>query len=142
MSTSEFEEGRNRRLSARIFYHPNQITGQACRPDCAGPDVTNVAAATNATASVNLSCMQPTISNDQESPDLVASGLLVEGATALYSTAPAAAPLLLSTPTSSTLATTSATTTSVMNENWKSSSPSQPPRLSHSYCTGPSHMYL
>ena len=132
MSTSEFEEGRNRRLSARIFYHPNQVA----RSDCAGPDVTNVAAAaTNSTTSMNMTCIQPAISNDQESPDLVASGMMVlEGATALFTQAPTPAPMLSSVPSTSTSATTT--------ENWKSSSPSQPPRLSHSYCTGPSHMYL
>ena len=125
MSTSEFE---NRRLSARIFYHSNQ-SGQPMRPTESGPDVTNVANQT--TLSMSLTCIQPTMtSSEQDSPDLVATGMILEGATALFHQ-PAPFPAI------------SGQTSSTSTDTWKTASttPSQPTRLSH--CTGPSHsMYL
>jgi len=124
MSTSEFEEGRNRRLSSRIFYHhTNQVSSQTIRvQECMDrPDVTNVAA-TSMAKSLNISCMPST--NEQESPDLVASGMVMEGATALFTP---------STPSSLDTWQTSMAT----------NSPQQPPLpRQFSYCTGPSHMYL
>jgi len=124
MSTSEFEEGRSRRLSSRILYHhANQVSSQNIRvQECMDrPDVTNVAA-TSMAKSLNLSCIPST--NEQESPDLVASGMVMEGATALFTP---------STPSSLDTWQTSMAT----------NSPQQPPLpRQFSYCTGPSHMYL
>jgi len=124
MSTSEFEEGRSRRLSSRILYHhANQVSSQNIRvQECMDrPDVTNVAA-TSMAKSLNLSCIPST--NEQESPDLVASGMVMEGATALFTP---------STPSSLDTWQTSMAT----------NSPQQPPiPRQFSYCTGPSHMYL
>merc|ERR1719420_1436027 len=124
MSSSEFEEGRSGRLSSRILYHhANQVSSQNIRvQECMDrPDVTNVAA-TSMAKSLNLSCIPST--NEQESPDLVASGMVMEGATALFTP---------STPSSLDTWQTSMAT----------NSPQQPPLpRQFSYCTGPSHMYL
>ena len=130
MSTSEFEEGKNRRLSSRIVYHNTNQSTRVQPEFMDRPDVTNVAA-TSMSKSLNLSCIATSSENNQESPDLVVNssgmGIMEGGATALFTTTTPSTPSSLDT--------------------WQSKatdSPQQPPlpRLSHSYCTGPSHMYL
>ena len=135
MSSSEFDEKRST-MSSRMYYHSSirgsstMVVDEFLGSSRPGPDVT---LATNAMSTLALQQQQqhqqqhhntfhpsPIVKNSgQESPDLVnTSELLVEGATAtgIYHEPPS---------------------TSV--SAWKTS-PQQ--RMSQSYCTGPSHMYL
>ena len=118
MSTSDFDEGLRQRQqqqlssSSRMFYHP-------CPRTTTGPDVT---LATNAVSVMSL--QYPVVSTSEaESPDLVVAASsssspgdhVIEGAT------------------------------TALHESLVWKIPPPPPtqqRMSHSYCTGPSHMYL
>ena len=105
-------------MSSRMFYHssvraPPLLVDDFSGSPRTGPDVT---LATNAVSTLTLqqNSFHPSSAvknSGQESPDLVNTGELVEGATA----------------------------TGIYNSSWKTS-PQQ--RMSQSYSTGPSHMYL
>ena len=128
MSTTELSD--TGRLSNTFVYHVNpQIHSKSHLEESAfnqtGPDVT---LATNAVSSLTIFPQMP---QDQESPDLVSIGSeSLLGATALHDGS------------SSTNATTST------RHFWKSSvsassqNTNTARKMSHSYCTGPSHMYL
>ena len=128
MSTTELSD--TGRLSNTFVYHVNpQIPSKSHLEESAfnqtGPDVT---LATNAVSSLTIFPQMP---QDQESPDLVSIGSeSLLGATALHDGS------------SSTTATTST------RHFWKSSvsassqNTNTARKMSHSYCNGPSHMYL
>ena len=114
MSTTELDD--SRRLSSTLVYHVNPLhhkTQEDLLFNQTGPDVT---LATNAVSSLNI--YHPHLSQEQESPDLVTIGSETLGATALYD--------------------------GTLRQFWKNPSSQNPSvrKMSHSYCTGPSHMYL
>jgi len=116
MSSSDFDDKRST-MSSRMFYHssvraPPLLVDDFSGSPRTGPDVT---LATNAVSTLTLQqhSFHPSSAvknSGQESPDLVNTGELVEGATGIYN-----------------------------SSSWKTS-PQQ--RMSQSYSTGPSHMYL
>ena len=118
MSSSDFDDKRST-MSSRMFYHssvraPPLLVDDFLGSPRTGPDVT---LATNAVSTLTLQqySFHPSsaVNNSgQESPDLVNTGELVEGATA----------------------------TGIYNSSSWKTSPQQ--RMSQSYSTGPSHMYL
>ena len=118
MSSSDFDD--RSRLCSRMFYQPPNARSTLALADFSGslrtgPDVTLA-------TSSNFAARVPQQHSGQESPDLVSAAIpgpveMVEGATALCEP-PAWSP--------------SATTSSMLSI----------PRMSHSYCTGSSHMYL
>jgi hypothetical protein len=118
MSSSDFDDKRST-MSSRMFYHssvraPPLLVDDFSGSPRTGPDVT---LATNAVSTLTLQqhSFHPSSAlknSGQESPDLVNTGELVEGATA----------------------------TGIYNSSSWKTSPQQ--RMSQSYSTGPSHMYL
>ena len=131
MSTTELSD--TGRLSNTFVYHVNpQIHSKSHLEESAfnnqtGPDVT---LATNAVSSLTIFPQMPP---DQESPDLVSIG---------------SEPLLGATALHDGSSSTTTTTTSNSRHFWKSSvsassqNSNTARKMSHSYCTGPSHMYL